>query len=748
MAEGAREMQAGAKEGLFERFLKPAEWIMGRILGDTLSISFRSPGSDPIGIAPPQVIEEEDFVNTGAGIFTTVAVTNWPTELNHEHLAYLRTFKGYGILSVHIRPISDDAAKKATGRKIKEYEAKIAQLRKDNPHDRIEDLDPKIAEAINDAMDMKKMIDVHHQKLASVRVYFGFYSKNLEERKGFVGDVQTSLHSVGCEGTIPVGQSLDAMHAVGPFCKDKIFTAPRNEWVSTAAALFPFAPRLNPRQRGFFFGKAKASGTPHFVDYFDTASGCEAGHMAVFGGSGAGKTTTLQLLIHRGLIYGNQFIAVETEENFGNHCLDHGGSVIRLAPESENVINLCQRHVIGGRIEPIPTCVERMEAVLEMLLDDAAEKQDKAIWREIVNDVYQAKLTAGEAFKRSLGLDRVPEPPPADNNNSEVAAIYQKARDTWMNELFQQVVAKHPGIGAEEAKYMVEAMAAEADKSWVRYYEAVGAVYLQEFYDRLSERGEDTSEIQATRERIHNIKGMLAPYVTRRQGERAIPGDQAFFFDRPTNVTIDNPYTLFDLCAYQTVGKSKDPRLALMMFAVFALVRLYLSQSSRNQTKIFIFDEIQNILPYPTVSELIFSTFTTYRNKSAGIWIATQNIGAIVARQAAGLDSDQRRAYAATILLNCPRKLFLKHDPEAAQCIREFFDKQPLPEESLRFITEQCQVEKDGLPYCITGLLIESREHIKTEIHVLPGELKYEYAANQGALAHQAKLREATENNY
>ena len=288
----------------------------------------------------------------------------------------------------------------------------------------------------------------------------------------------------------------------------------------------------------------------------------------------------------------------------------------------------------------------------------------------------------------------------------------------------------------------------ETDRAWTRYYDLIGTVFLQDFYDKLSERWKMNVERESTKSIMEEMMRVLSSYVNTTRGDREVVGDLAYLFNRPTNVVIDNEYTVFNLAAYYSDDAS-DSRLPIMMFAVFSLVKLYLNMSSKDKTRIFVFDEIQNILKYESVTRLVFAAFTTYRNKSAGMWIATQNIQTILGSQSASTSPEQRRAYANTMIQNCPRIFFLKH--KSTMFLKEFFDKEPIPDVHLKFIKDVAGVRKDsetGLPTSIACLLQENKEFIPIETIILPNELKNDYAINQGALGHQQKLREAQTNNY
>jgi len=117
--------------------------------------------------------------------------------------------------------------------------------------------------------------------------------------------------------------------------------AKRNALTSGVAAAFPYTTFEVSDRGGVFVGQNMYNSSPCFLDFFNDYRYVN-GNTAVFGSTGAGKSSTLQTIGGRIRQQGKQviFIIPKKGHEYRPLCQRIGGQYVRLSPSSKDCINI------------------------------------------------------------------------------------------------------------------------------------------------------------------------------------------------------------------------------------------------------------------------------------------------------------------------------------------------------------------------------------------------------------------------
>lgn len=141
-----------------------------------------------------------------------------------------------------------------------------------------------------------------------------------------------------------------------PLCnqnKSLLRHAKRNILSCDLGSAYPFGSYEINDPEGILLGRNKANNSPLFLDLFDRRQ-YSNGNWVIYGGTGSGKTYTLQCIALRQRQYQSRVIIIAPWKGFeyAPACNSIGGSFISLAPGSPHNINIMEirKHRINGEV--------------------------------------------------------------------------------------------------------------------------------------------------------------------------------------------------------------------------------------------------------------------------------------------------------------------------------------------------------------------------------------------------------------
>lgn len=155
--------------------------------------------------------------------------------------------------------------------------------------------------------------------------------------------------------SIYAGQDLAYISSL-PLCQPHSMVnryAKRNIMSNDFGAAYPFSAYEINDPNGIMLGRNKVNNSPLFLDLFDRRQ-YSNGNWVIYGGTGSGKTYTLQCIALRQRQYQTRVIIIAPYKGheYAPACNAIGGSFISLAPGSPHNINIMEirKHKISGEV--------------------------------------------------------------------------------------------------------------------------------------------------------------------------------------------------------------------------------------------------------------------------------------------------------------------------------------------------------------------------------------------------------------
>ena len=287
-------------------------------------------------IAPDGVVDKEDHLKVGSRYVRCYVFTEYPTEI---FVSWLETMYELGEdidVSYHIYPVPNrDAVNQL------DNIATQAMTRLGFIENRLRDFrsQTEVEERAADAKAHRDAIQRGEDRLYYVSVLVTVGAKTLEELDKKCLVLEEVLGGRGAHIRRPLKRQTEAFKSVMPMGNNYLPDIYRNFNLGGAVSLFPFLNAELFHEDGVLLGVNQYTGAPVFYDPFLGPPTLINHNIAIFGESGAGKSTAIKLLVARSALNLTKSAIVDPEGEYRETVEHLGGETIKLKNDQLSGIN-------------------------------------------------------------------------------------------------------------------------------------------------------------------------------------------------------------------------------------------------------------------------------------------------------------------------------------------------------------------------------------------------------------------------
>ena len=295
-----------------------------------------------IDLISPSAIDTRNwqYIIVDGMYIATVLITGYPYERVAGWLGEIISFSEGVELNIYYEPL--DKAKL-----VKEltYTIGVTSVKRKDSGDNQGDVDV-IDAAIGHARYMRAQMQLESEDPYWLYLLVSVYAETREKLEERLTALEAKLGAMDIMSKRADFRHEDAFKACLPIhqiTQDLKKSTARNALTSGLASTYPFVSSEFCDNDGIFFGINEHNRSLVIVDIFNTKLYKNA-NMCILGTSGAGKTFLIQLLAMRNRLQGVSvmIIAPLKGHEFKRSCLAIGGQFLRIAPGSDDCINIME----------------------------------------------------------------------------------------------------------------------------------------------------------------------------------------------------------------------------------------------------------------------------------------------------------------------------------------------------------------------------------------------------------------------
>lgn len=252
-------------------------------------------------------------------------------------VGWLREFYGYRgdmDVAVHILPSNERTALDEITDKITQYEAQYqTELQKGSIKNTT-----ALQSKLQALYQQRQKLEQNYESMFHISVLCTIYNHDLKELNKECQKFQSRIS----------GQKMDIMplslrqdegyRSVSPFMNNEVNDYTRNVNTGALSTMLPFYNSDVNHPNGTFIGRNSLLNTPVFINFFNKSVLGNA-NIFISGASGSGKTYLTSLLTLRSAPDGVRTAIIDPENEYGPVCEAEGGTTIRIAPDSNIMMN-------------------------------------------------------------------------------------------------------------------------------------------------------------------------------------------------------------------------------------------------------------------------------------------------------------------------------------------------------------------------------------------------------------------------
>ncbi|WP_051688255.1 VirB4 family type IV secretion system protein [Desulfofalx alkaliphila] len=287
--------------------------------------------------APDGLEEHKDFLHTGPSRYSRVYVLAiYPREINIGWLDRIYSLGDVDI-SIHVDPVPNRAVVVDLTRKVSSAQAQYMVYEKKGNILYL----PELEQVIRDLEATRSNIQTNRDKLFYVLVTITLNARSLDELNAKSDNMEDILAASSTQIRTLMFRQLDGLKNGLPINTPTIPDYWRNMTTGGVAAMMPVANSDLSHPSGVFLGYNYHSGAPMFLDSFIGPPHLNNQHIAVFGGSGSGKSVLLKVVtILRSVAQGVRVVALDPEGECSRLVEGLlGGVVVKINSNTPSGIN-------------------------------------------------------------------------------------------------------------------------------------------------------------------------------------------------------------------------------------------------------------------------------------------------------------------------------------------------------------------------------------------------------------------------
>ncbi|MFW6110146.1 MAG: VirB4-like conjugal transfer ATPase, CD1110 family [Patescibacteria group bacterium] len=287
-------------------------------------------GADMVDILAPEAIEIDfNHVQISSKYYRTLFVSGYPRFVSANWLGPIINFDHSLNISFYYYPASSQETLLDLRRKIAEMEA---TLQSDVERGRVED--PSVRAALEDAKDLQEHLTKGMERFFRFSFYITIPADSEEELDKVTSQVLGTLRSLMIIAKKATLRMEDGFKSVLPAGNDHL-NITRNMDTTSLATTFPFVSSELTANEGILYGINEHNGSLIIFDRFSLENANEV----IFGKSGSGKSFLAKLEVMRSLMFGNEVIIIDPEQEYRPLCEAYGGDYISFSLDSPQKIN-------------------------------------------------------------------------------------------------------------------------------------------------------------------------------------------------------------------------------------------------------------------------------------------------------------------------------------------------------------------------------------------------------------------------
>lgn len=280
-------------------------------------------------IAPASFTVTPNHLQVNELFCNTLFVYSYPRFLNANWLSPIINFDLSMDVGMHIMPLDSnlflDRMRKQAGRleSTRQIEQEKGLVR-----------NPQLDSAIQDIDELRDDLTTGQQRIFKVGLYFTLYAKNQQDLSEATDQLISTLGGLLVYTKQSVFQMEQGFHTTLPLAEDELQIT-KNLDTNSLSTSFPFVSAELTSNKGVLYGINRHNNSLILFDRFDL----ENANQVVFAKSGAGKSYAVKLEALRSLMFGDDVIVIDPENEYQSLCEAVGGSFFDFSLNSDKRIN-------------------------------------------------------------------------------------------------------------------------------------------------------------------------------------------------------------------------------------------------------------------------------------------------------------------------------------------------------------------------------------------------------------------------
>ena len=261
-------------------------------------------------------------------------MNGYPTRVGVGWLREFFEYRGDMDVAIHIIPSDERTALDEITDKITQYEAQYqTELQKGSIKNTT-----SLQSKLQALYQQRAKLEQNYESMFHVSTLCSIYNHDLKELNKECQKFQSRISGQRMNA-MPLSLRQDEGYkSVSPFMTSEVNDYMRNMNTGALSTMFPFYNSDVNHPGGTFIGRNALLNTPVFINFFNKKVLGNA-NIFISGASGSGKTYLTSLITLRSAPDGVRSVIIDPENEYGPVCDAEGGTTIKIAPDSKNMMN-------------------------------------------------------------------------------------------------------------------------------------------------------------------------------------------------------------------------------------------------------------------------------------------------------------------------------------------------------------------------------------------------------------------------
>lgn len=343
-------------------------------------------------IAPPALEVNPQSIKIGDKFAKTLFVFTYPRYLATGWLSPIINMPELMDISIFIHPVQTGAVLRNLRKKVAQLESQIQ-----TEHEKGLVRNPALETALVDAEQLRDSLLQAQEKFFDTAIYMTIYADSEKELSKIESDIVETLDSKLINVRSAQFEQLKGFQSVVPLAEDKLaIHSPLNS--GPVSSFFPFVSASLTSDEGVMHGINRHNNTLIIFDRFSL----ENANMVIFAKAGAGKSYAAKLEILRSLMLGTDVLVIDPENEYERLADEIGGSVFKIALDSDSHINPFEIPVVPEDETPsevLKSHIVNLTGLLKLMMGKV-EPHEEALLDQTIAATYASRdITPDSDFR-------------------------------------------------------------------------------------------------------------------------------------------------------------------------------------------------------------------------------------------------------------------------------------------------------------------------------------------------------------